>query len=76
MHLRDRAVNTELRSGFGVRVPLTDSFLGYCRSEHGAPNMDHILFLGSVASILALNMRGSRFTTDEPPAIVTVNAAP
>jgi transcriptional regulator with XRE-family HTH domain len=68
-HLRDRKVNTELRSGFGVRVPLTDGFLGYCCSERGAPNIDNILFLGSLGSILALNMRGSRFTIDEPPAI-------
>jgi len=64
-HLRERNVHTELRSGFGVRVPLTDSFLGYCSSERAAPNLGHILFLGSVSSVLALTMRGSSFSPDE-----------
>jgi hypothetical protein len=58
-HLRDRNLHTELRSGFGVRIPLTDGFLGYCLRQPGAPNTDDILFLASVASILALTMRGS-----------------
>jgi transcriptional regulator with XRE-family HTH domain len=64
-HLRDRNVHTELRSGFGVRVPLTDSFLGYCRNERGAPNTDDILFLGSVSSTLALTIRDLRFSPVE-----------
>jgi transcriptional regulator with XRE-family HTH domain len=58
-HLRDRNTHTELRSGFGVRVPLTDAFIGYCRNERGAPNTDHILFLAGISNILALTMRGS-----------------
>jgi transcriptional regulator with XRE-family HTH domain len=59
-HFRDRSVHTELRSGFGVRIPLSDGFLGYCLKDRGAPNTDHILFLASVSSILALTMRGTR----------------
>jgi hypothetical protein len=72
-HLRDRNVHTELRSGFGVRIPLTESFLGYCRNERGAPNTDHILFLAGISSILALTVRGSRFSPDESPATIASN---
>jgi transcriptional regulator with XRE-family HTH domain len=72
-HFRDRSVRTELRSGFGVRIPLSDGFLGYCRNERGAPNTDHILFLGSIGCILALTMRGSSFSPDEPLATFTAN---
>jgi hypothetical protein len=59
-HFRERSVHTELRSGFGVRIPLSDGFLGYCRKDRGAPNRDHILFLAGISSILALTMRGAR----------------
>jgi len=59
-HLRDRNTYTELRSGFGVRIPLTDGFLGYCRKERGAPNSEHILFLAGIGNILALTMRTLR----------------
>jgi transcriptional regulator with XRE-family HTH domain len=58
---RERNAQTGLRSGFGVRVPTTDSFVGFCRNEPGAPSTGHILFLSSIANILALTMRGSRF---------------
>jgi transcriptional regulator with XRE-family HTH domain len=63
-HFRDRNVHTELRSGFGVRIPLADGFLGYCRNEPGSPNTDHILFLGSISNILALTMRGASLSPD------------
>jgi transcriptional regulator with XRE-family HTH domain len=59
-HLRDRNTHTELRSGFGVRIPLTDDFLGYCRTEPAAPNTDHILFLTGIGSIMALTLRALR----------------
>jgi transcriptional regulator with XRE-family HTH domain len=58
-HLRDREMRTELRSGFGVRIPRTDSILGYCRTERGEPDTDHIVFLGAISSVVALTMRGS-----------------
>jgi transcriptional regulator with XRE-family HTH domain len=58
---RERNAQTGLRSGFGVRVPLTDSFVGYCRTEPEAPSTSNILFLTSIASVLALTMRGSGF---------------
>ncbi len=74
-HLRDRSVHTQLRSGFGVRIPLTDSFLGYCRNERGAPDTDHILFLAGISSTLALTARGSSFSADEPPATITATGS-
>jgi hypothetical protein len=63
-HLRERDARTELRSGFGVRIPMSEGFLGYCHTEPSGPNTEHILFLGSVGSILALTMRGTRLSTD------------
>jgi transcriptional regulator with XRE-family HTH domain len=72
-HLRDRDVHTDLRSGYGVRLPLTNAILGYCRKERGAPDTDHILFLGAISSLLALTMRGLSFSPDEPPATITPN---
>jgi transcriptional regulator with XRE-family HTH domain len=59
-HFRERSVHTDLRSGFGVRIPLSDGFLGYCLRAPAAPNRDHILFLAGISSILALTMRGTR----------------
>jgi hypothetical protein len=59
-NLRDREVYTELRSGFGVRVPGTDDILGYSRSERGEPETDHVVFLGAISNVVALTLRGSR----------------
>jgi len=58
-NLRDREVHTELRSGFGVRVPGTDSLLGYCPAERGEPDTDHVLLLGAIGNVVALTLRGS-----------------
>jgi hypothetical protein len=74
-HLRERYAHTELRSGFGVYIPLTGGILGYCRKEREAPNTDHILFLGAIGGILALTMRGSSFSPGEPPATITANGS-
>jgi transcriptional regulator with XRE-family HTH domain len=75
-HLRERDQRTELRSGFGVRIPMSESFLGYCRTEPSAPNTEHILFLGGIGSILALTMRGARLTPDDIPTIRRESAPP
>jgi transcriptional regulator with XRE-family HTH domain len=74
-HLRDRNTHTELRSGFGVRIPLNDGFLGFCRKERGAPNTDHILFLASISNILALTLRQAHPSTGSPFDRLTLRQA-
>jgi transcriptional regulator with XRE-family HTH domain len=72
-NLRDRDVHTDLRSGFGVRIPLTNGILGYCSNQRGSPDTDHILFLSSIATIVALTLRGSSLSPDQPLAPITAN---
>jgi hypothetical protein len=65
----------DLRSGFGVSIPLTDGILGYCRNEREAPDTDHIFFLGASNSMLARTMRSSSFLPDEQPATITASGS-
>jgi hypothetical protein len=73
-HLRDRDVHTDLRSGFGVRIPLTNGILGYCRNQRGSPDPDHTLFLSSIGTIVALTLRGWSLSPDQPLAPITTDA--
>lgn len=57
--LLDRNARTALRSGYGVRIPLSDGYVGYCLKERSEPNVSHVLFLNGVANTIALTMRGS-----------------
>jgi transcriptional regulator with XRE-family HTH domain len=73
-NLRDRDVHTDLRSGFGVRIPLTNGILGYCRNQRGSPDPDHTLFLSSIGTIVALTLRGWSLSPDQPLAPITTDA--
>jgi transcriptional regulator with XRE-family HTH domain len=63
--LRDRNLRTNLRAGFGVRIPDADCYLGYCVDKPGAAATDHILFLHGLASTVALIARGTSYIPDE-----------
>jgi transcriptional regulator with XRE-family HTH domain len=55
---------TPLRSGFRVRIPLSDSYIGLCRAVVGFPQESEMLFVNAVASIIRLTVGANPYVAD------------